>query len=368
MNASNRIGLTGSLLVLLTLAAGCGSQPIPTVAVAGTTATITIPRTFATGYGMAAVGRLGAMSAGGVFDPSVPYDPASNVEDPQRGEMLFELVTLAGVHVAHLPVRYITRVSAQELSPLAEQADMWELNSIGVGLAMIDIPANVPAPADYKIKLTRYVRNETTLVFEPQVQDLSGTSWFGWGNGADPSGIPIRIEPGDGAEHFTPYRAWTNFLGNLSSSSVAATTNTLIKSVPRPFVLFAVTYTDGGGAEVSPPAWEGELTYPRKKLAIRNVGLGSGLPSQGMVSHELSDPEPVDCSDGGDTGTLRLRVVDPPSRHFGVRIAFELLNFDQSCGGRAEVADFQVVQSSLKAYDANGNAQTPNATVFDAIY
>ena len=364
-----RSAFAGCLGLLLSLAAGCGSQPIPTVAVTGSTATVVLPREFSTGYGMAAVGRLGALSVGGsdVFDPTVSYDSSSKIEDPQRGEMVFELVTLSGVHVAYLPVRYITRMGPSELSPLAEQPDTFALNSLGVAIAMVDIPSNVPAPLDYKIKLTRYVRNETTLEFEPLPEALGSTPWYGWGNGGDPSGIPIRIEAGDGSNHFTPYNAWTDFFGNLASSTVASTTNMLKSAVPRPFVSFAVAYTNSGGTDVVAPAWEAELTYPRKKLAIRNVGLGSNLPSRAMVSHMVMDPEPVDCNDGADTGTLRLLVLDPEARHAGVRIAFELLNFDQACGGRAAATDFQVVPGSLKAYDLDGNAQTPISTVSDSI-
>lgn len=73
---------------------------------------------------------------------------------------------------------------------------------------------------------------------------------------------------------------------------------------------------------------------------------------------EAEDPDTVvNCGASQATGTLKLKMLDPERVATGVRVAYELRNFDQPCAGRASASDFTVA-AGFKAYDEDGTLLT----------
>lgn len=142
---------------------------------------------------------------------------------------------------------------------------------------------------------------------------------------------------------------WADVYGTgLTWGSVADELNDLV-----PYPEFLVQVNEFG--QTPPAALEMEVTYPRKKLRIRGVNPVHHADSGVLVHWEAEDPEAtVACNASQATGTLKIKMMDPGRVAPGVRVAYELRNFDQSCAGRATASDFVVVSNSVKAYDEDG--------------
>lgn len=346
--------IAGSLVAI-----GCGSKPIPLFAVAGTTFTIAIPEGFPTGYGT-------RLASNPDQSPPPSYDPNSLAEDPQRGELFFDLYTTTGTFVRHLPLAYITRVNMSPQSRSASAGSM--LYERGQALAFVNIPYQVAA-GSYHIRVIRHRRVPTSPnTYEQAPTPLTNfggwpiAPYYGWGDDSVPSGttsypsrIQITIVAGDGQNHFTPLRGWAEVppdgvLWADVSADLAGLT---------PYPEFDLLVPQAGSPFQKPAAWEAELTYPREMLRIRGVELRHPTRSSAIVRWQAEDPASISCESGSPDGSLKIKVIDPDQETSGVRVAYELRNFGQPCGGRAVWGTFSVSTESFKAYDLDG-ADIPN--------
>lgn len=351
-----------ALALALVVVAGCGSQPIPLSAIEGTTAAILIPMNFHhIGYGRALVKNANQSTA-----PA--YDPNSPLEDPQRGELSFALYDGA-LHLGWLPLRYITRIEMSGAS--RGSVDLVSgVYAEGQTIAFVDIPRGLipdPGGGDYEIKVYLMRRvvgdpNNYAGLSILETQTSAGQLWFGWGQYDPPpvisgqqapaGSIPIHIaESLDDQDHFTPMHGWSDLYGTgLTWGDVADELNDLV-----PYPEFTIQVQQGG--QPPPAAWEMEVSYPRRKLRVRGVTLLHPAESRALVRWDAGDSETsVSCSASPEFGTLKLRMIDPDRVATGVRVAYELRNFDQPCAGRASASDFAVVGPSFKAYDEDGAA------------
>lgn len=344
-------GCTTSFFLLI----GCGSQPIGRVAVPGTTITIPVPPTYYPGYGL----RIGT-------DPATApaYDENNPSEDPQRGELLFKLVKLADPPevYGYLPRRWITRVAIDESSPQAHNGAVVDTTA-GQVLAFVDIPVDVE-DGDYVIEVERYRRDPSspTNAFAFVTTDvdinipfgggIQTVPWIGWGTSDPSAGIPIKIQgPAIDPPEFTDLVGWDEVFG-VYSGSLPLTAADLRNYTPVP------TFTIVAYAGTAPAAWEAEFDYPKDRIRIRSVKLFRDAPSNGIVRYEADDPNAtVSC--GAGSGRLKVKVIDPDQETLGVKVAYELRNFADTCGARAvPSADFDLVANTFRAYDASGTLMT----------
>lgn len=341
-------------LVLMPLTLACGSQPIPQIVVAGTTLTIALPADFP--------GLDQQQSFGRAYDPNSPpaYDSTSALEDPQRGEFVFSLHDPADPETEiHCPLRYIVNLVPNPNSA-ATKPGAPERYALGQTIAFVDIPLSaVPVGTDERnleLRIRRVRRSEVSpydFVDEPIT--LNGADWWGWSvldpPGASQSGNEIRIlRSPDNEEHFTQTHGWIEAPGGVGGGDVA---DDLPLFVPYPHFEVLVPASGVGGA-TPPGAWEAELTYPARRVKIQGVTAKRSDPNGAMVMWSEDSPpsEPVGCS--APDGTIKIQVIDPDRETTGVRVSYELRNFDSTCGGRAKLMDFNIL--SFGAYDLDGEA------------
>jgi hypothetical protein len=360
MQSFTRFGIFAILTGVVAM--GCGTQPIPLIAVTGTTITIPVPGSFPVGFGRAFVTDLNAgMPA---------YAPDSPLEDPQRGELWFSLWTDTEppVFVGLMSTRYITRLQIDPATPAAvgPGAGINAFNREGgQALAFVDVPVNDPGGAaivtgDYIIQVRRLLRDpanpDRNYSHQPAYTDYLGIEWLGWGNPNGVTadvGIPIRIIEGDGQEHFTPLHGYTDVWGfALWHGDI---TYYLESSVPYPSFVMRVPTLEDLQSTPPPAAWEAELSYPKDILRIRAVYAARVDRGSSFVDWEADDPNAiVACGDAN--GTLKIRMIDPQATTQGVRIVFQLRNFENDCGAQAVPEDFVV--ESFNAYDETGAEMT----------
>lgn len=342
-------------------ALGCGTLPLPQSAVEGTTITLPLPVNFPKGYG-----RVLAADPDQASVPS--YSAGSAVEDPQRGELIFELVDAAGVsprgagNPQYLNLRYLTRLKPDPSAPgVIENHAVSPTYRGGQDVAILDLPDDpVDADTDLFIKITRYRRAAGTggnaFSLLPQAQTGQGQDWFGWGSDYAGGGLsvgtsgdptPIRILDSAGLPDPTPKVGWLNFVPY--GLIVNPMEPNLDELVPLPQV--SVRAEQAGPNGPPPAAWELELTYPRNIMKVRAVTPVSVSPGFAIVTWQ-ADQSAADCLTGSDT--LKIQVVDPNVTTRIVNVAFELINFDDTCGRRLDLADVPVVPGSFKGYDVNG--------------
>lgn len=374
MQARMRWRLASALGAVLLLAGlGCGSRPIPMVAVPGTTIVIPVPNPFAGGFGRALNGVVALDPYTELTGPvTVPYVQGSALEDEQRGELLFELRDGVGAFAGYLPVRYMTRLHLDEASqsgspgpgePVTGAAD-------GETLALVDVPANVPK-GPYTIEVERWLRDEVdpdqfVQAPQPTLVDPPGP-WVGWGwedaNGAndDPmKGIPFEVADVNTTypNAFSPFKAWTSFFGTYVEGSQIR--QKLDRLVPRPRVYLYVPGPSGGPL---PAAWELEVQYPRHRIEVLGVGLWRLNRTGALITWDSDPGALVDCGSPG-TASIKIHMIDLAQSTDLVTLAFRPRHFG-SCGGRAQAADFVVVPGSVKAYDDNGDPLTTTAQFID---
>lgn len=369
VDAAGRFRLSRKAIMVLLGSAiaatiGCGSLTIPTVAVEGTTITLMVPNAYPTGYGRTLVSN--PVYNGGFQFPAFGSDP-DHPEDPQRGELMFELVDSSGAALSprrFLQVEYITRVFPHAGSEGSiTQSGLSGTYAEGQTIAMLHIPdGTVPADDDYQIRVTRWVRDDQAKnqYIQVPVQTTLSETWYGWGQdtvspGGSPDPIPIRILDSAGMAPLpgpTPKSGWADFAGaGIHQSDVKEELDTL---VPHPD--FVVTAKPSSPPGPPPAAWEVEFTYPRKFIRIESVTSKNTTSGSAMVSWSADQTETVDCMAADDT--LRIQVLDPDQTTRSVRVSFSLENYDpngtETCGRRAVLGDFQEQSGTFKAFDVNG--------------
>jgi len=340
---------------VVSLALGCGTQPIPQTAVAGTTIAIPIPNGFVPGFGR----RLDQYPE----DPpgvllSFPYDP--DLDDPQRGELVFLLYDSQHTDPPRfLKINYITRVAMHE----STDASYGEKSKYRPGqvLAFVDLPPDL-ATDSYTIEVERWRRADGSDEFEQMPLTIlpSGggdpVDWLGWGGAGPSSGIPISIvaQPAQQDLTFVP-RAWEKFFfGQYSVENQLM--NELANFVPHPsFSFYAL---EEGMEQLNAAAYEVELQYPRALMRVRGVRLDRNHPSGALVTWSIDPPETegaVACDVAPGLATLRIQVVDPDELSRRVFVAYELRNYDDTCGRRIAMTDIVYDPADLIAFDVDGD-------------
>jgi len=328
---------------------GCGSSPIPTIAVEGSTITIFVPQDFEPGFGRALSDTGGP---GSYPHPTLP-------EDPQRGELEFTLVRDSDGAEWTMNLRLVTRVAVDEASRAATANYAFEVFGLPQALALLDVPTGVVPVADeeapFRIVVKRRRRNESSpTTFDDLVTQtyLGGTiDWKGWGDFSPATGIPITIRKGNGSP--TPTTGWFELAGIYGSYDANPDYDWTV-----PYAEFTVVVPIPGNGDPIPHAWDMEIEYPIDKVAIRGVSLSRHHPSSAVVLWRAEDaaglPDDPDTQPacGAPAGTLKIHVADAAAWASGVKVAYNLRNFPD-CGGRASAGDFQIPDFS--AFDQTGS-------------
>ncbi len=360
------------------IAAGCGTLTIPRIAVQGTTITIPVPDGFGPGFGRALNQEL---DVGTSFPPSsysVPYP--SELDDLQRGELVFALRTSPSPIsslVSYLPVQYVTRVHVDGGSLAAVPAPGIDFlgtpPSVGQVLALVDIPQEVP-PGNYYVLVERWKRTieppHTTFVKEtPTINTTPPVNWVAWG-GKDaiyglPNpelGMPIRIvaSPYVSSRFNDALEGYDKLFGSYLTRDFTAD---LPKLVPQPKLRIWVKNTNPESYQI-PAAWEVKIGYPRRKIEILGLELGS-LDRSGAYATLSTATGPEDsCTD--KTGETKISVIDPDRRSAWVEVVYRLRDFDDC--GRAVPGDIVFVADTFKSYKADGSVITPPYALIDNGY
>jgi len=363
-------GFLGLALSSLGLA-GCGTFSIPSIAVQGTTIVIPVPDAFGAGFGRA----LNQDLPFGVVDPaSRVIDPTLNplLEDFQRGELLFALrtgPTLGSSLITYLPVRYITRVHADEatgaaLPPAAGEGYINVGTPVQTGqiVAFVDVPQATP-PGTWYVFIERWRRKPgASSQFEqlaPKTINFSTTTlpwhawagWGGWGGYVSSPDAPLKIRV-VASTYGTLFHdtAWGfdrwSFDGTYAFLNY---TEDLKHLVPNSKLRIRIVNPSTGEF---PAAWEITLAYPAGKLEITGAALGRLHLSGGLVGVNTAG-SPSGC---GGSGTTRISLIDPDRYTQWVDVVYRLRDY-ANCG-RAIPSDFTAVENSLKAYNADGNLIT----------
>jgi hypothetical protein len=363
--------LVAALAVGLGLA-GCGTVSIPRIAVRGTTILIAVPDGFGVGFGLV-LNQHPQLNTIGPANLIIPPNPASPLEDFQRGELLFALrdgPSPSSNLLTYLPARYITRVHVDEGSGAALPAAGEEYLNEGTPwpsgqvVAVVDVPSTTPTGTRY-VFVERWKRSYPTapdhFVKLDPIQFPAGQwlSWAGWRAGTPHPEEPMEIrivENTYGAlfhdtwgfdQWFGNYH-WREYMGDLEGL------------VPRPKLRIWIENILTGER---PAAWEIILQYPGGKLEITGAELGRLHRSGGFVSVSLATGSPSGC-DG--LSTSRISLIDPDRQSGFVNVAYRLRDF-VNCG-RASPSDFTAVAGSLKAYDEDGDLLSPPIAFFDDMF
>lgn len=363
------LGCIGGTAVLVTVLLGCGTYPLPRIAVQGTTITIPVPDVYGTGFGRVLNPRL---DYGETVAANLPiaYPAEATKEDEQRGELLFALHS-SNSHtsgfVTYLPVRWITRVQLDEGSPAALPAagESWNFEPstnpvVGQTVAAVDIPASVP-PTDYWIFVERWWRDTSSLPtsaqnFVERTVRINNplVPWLGWTGSGPQTGIPIQITlaPQSGTR-FTDFDGWDKWFGTYSARNFI---NDLDGLTPRPKLL--IWLDNISTTPVDPPAaWEAQLQYPREKIEVLGVELtGAKHRSGAIVTIQRDSGALMSCVEPTQA-TTKIMVVDPSQSASSVQVVYRPRNFAQC--GRAVAGDFTIAAGSFKGYDVNGNLMAP---------
>lgn len=351
------------------LAMACGSRTVPLAAVEGTTAMVTIPRTFDVGYGLVVAKNPDSLES----PPPFPAQDHEDEEDIQRGELIFTLLDPTappGENERRLPISMITRVALDPASDAARNPGWAYADFKGAqAIALFDIPVGIVNDGeqkDFKIRVDRYRRSAANLdVYERVPQTYAG-EWYGWGEDQQSMSeafIPITIldapEPeGEEVQRVTPLLGYgANEMFTLPFLYEQDLTDYIRLTQPRPEV--RIEAPDPLDAQ----AWEMEVTIPLGKVAFSGVRLLRKESDGAIVLYRL-EPGGVACAADGSPRKVFVKVVDPePSRErraHGVAILFQNRN---SCPQPQRVVPGDVVldPASIKAYDLAGAITTAPA-------
>jgi len=378
------------LFIVAFMGIGCGSAPIPTAVVEGTTATITLPAETIVGYGR-------AWSGAEITDPADWADsmepaaapamtiPGFALEDLQRGEMILilsEISVSSGIttDITRLPVRFITRVEVDSSTNSAfDSSDPVRKGQVVVAF---EVPPGLVTDAEGKrdlwIRVERYRRDVTaqpSWTFVPlPVVDVAGLASpsIGWGlsDGAT-AGHPIPIAivdhpAADGAEpaageDFTPREGWGiiydcpgGFNCGLKASKTPFFELLAPDFIPNPeFSILTLSTTD------HPAAWEFDIEYPSHRMEIVGVTLERKMAGQAYLDWSKRDPPLPEGDCTLAPRTLDIKIVDPEALTRGVNIAFRLRNvFYYPCPDPPPFVEshLTVAQQTALAYDVDGNS------------
>ncbi len=365
--------LAGIFGLALLASFGCGSTPIPRVAVAGTTITIAVPYFFGAGFGSTMNAYFMSnppVVPFGVPRPAledVPYAASSGLEDEQRGEMLFALHDVDDPNsgfVTYLPVFRMLRVHMDEASAAVNPAPGETLPVLygtdyrhGQAVAFLMIPKEVgagSAPMDYWIFPERWRRDTADPHdFAQEQPTINGVpdSWLGWAGTGAGGGIPIRIVSAETAgtqdlHRWTPEAVWDNYAGNYAQGDAADDLDVML---PRPKIMLQVTAQRG-----NPAAWETSINYPRNKVEILGVEIGRRNRSGALVGWE-PDEDLDPCNEEEEPGSFRVFMVDPEQKTPWVKIVYRVRPLDEDgCQGRVVAGDFAIDSPTFRSYDADG--------------
>lgn len=379
------VGVTVAVAAFL----GCGSHPIPTSIVEGTSGTITLITDLEVGYGL----RMAGLQSGAWFFNSGHPD-----EDIQRGEMILTLVDESGpspVDVTRLPVRFITRA---EIDSASTEATSTESTGTKTQVVIVfDVPPGLvdDAPPGYKnfgIRVERWRRDmdHANKAFEKLSVFDTGTTQFqgvGWGSrstfptalipitvvddpavaASEPSVFAGTVDPEPAQIGPTERTGWGAVI-TCEYGACGATfseqiyfNNQRFDYVPNP----EFTIRIGGTCSACvPAAWEFDVDYPSDRVSIVNVSLDRKMKDQAYLDWEA--PESTGgCTSPHTTQTANIRIADRDALARGVRIAFRLRNIDDAnCQTPISATDFVV--SPVSAYDANGETKTFPTLELDA--
>jgi hypothetical protein len=358
-------------LVLAGLFLGCGSRPVPLTVQAGSTFTLLVPNSLDgsnVGFGRAAQGAFGPASLDpGDFQtglPSaseVPFDPASPLEDVQRGELAIKLFNSSAAF--WLPVRYLSRVDAAAESDAGLDGRVLESGrtvgghpanqqQVGQIVAFVDVPAEVPQ-GTYRFRPVLIRRDPVTADF---VHVSHGELW---GDAGSDELFVLSSDLGPGVPAPTPLRAiWREL--ELSESE----TGPLLESiVPNPSLVLLMVDAPPPDTTTSihPAAASLEILYPGKRVEVlgvvhhEHVGTGSSI----RWRTEAVAGEPDDCS---TRRRLRADLVDADQRTDALGVVFMLKDPFGACPGAVSPSDFEMEDAQL--YDIDGSAlDLPNFAV-----
>jgi hypothetical protein len=322
--------------------------------VKGTTIVFPVPDGFGAGFGRA----LNATLQYGDVDLTLKsVDVESPLDDFQRGELLFALragPSTALARITYLPVRYITRVHADESSDAALPAELANVGTpiqTGQIVAFVDVPYTAELTAGtYYVFVERWRRASSgstqfvQMTPTPINFNYWPLPWVAWGATTSPdAGMKLRIvdqtPPGEGPFFHSPTLGFDKWGGGYHSLDHMDELNQLV-----PNLKLRIWIGDG---QTNPAAWEMTLAYPAGKIEVTGAALGRIHLSGGLVSVSTTS-SPAGCVGPGST---RISMVDPDQRSQWVDLVYRLR--DPDCG-RAAAPDFTPVGSS-KAYDVDGN-------------
>jgi hypothetical protein len=361
-------GTLVGLLLLAVIALGCGSQPIPLTAQAGTTFVLMVPKHVVPGFGRGWTGSPElydpddgpalygwAGSAGGAAEPDL------DLEDLQRGELFINAVKEDALGVADpsdpdsvfvFPVAYITRVAAAKTSAAAlartrEKQDPnyqsstveAEKNWEGQVMAFVDIPTNTPE-GDYQI----YTQRRRRKFFSPEQWEDIGPMEDGWNNTEPVRLHVIAADEPSGPGNFSEFQGANNSQWQHNEARLKT-------MVPYPELRILVA--TAVPTLFRPAAAEIELEYPAGTVGIAGVALGKNDPSAAIVRWEIV---PGVSSPGcWDPWTLRIHLVDPDQLTGHLRVAFHHID-PTTCPHWVPLSNFDIVSWSF--YDEAGNPET----------
>ena len=355
-----RTTLSGSLGLALSILglAGCGTYSVPRFAVKGTTIMFPVPDGFGAGFGRALNDTL---VFGDINPGDNPVDFNAPHEDFQRGELLFALreePSTSSARITYLPVRYVTRVHADESSGAAlpeEYDNAGTPVQTGQIVAFVDIPYIGPEqlPAGtYYVFVERWRRSSSGSPHFVQLTPTSinhngwPTPWVGWAALSPDQGIKLRIVDqsgaGEGEFFHQPAIGFDKWAGSYSSHDHAEDLDRLVPNLKLRI------WIGNPQTDTYPAAWEMELAYPVGKFEVIGASLGRNHRSGSLVTMSTTGSPSGPCQ---GSGTARISMIDPDQHTFWVDLVYKLRS--PACG-RATVSDFTLV-GSPKVYDIDGN-------------
>lgn len=368
----------------------CGLEPVPRVAVEGTTIAIAVPKAFDVGHGRALTSGASPPSVTDVTSLSQltgpPIDPSNMaIEDLQRGEIVAVLVDeLTSTPVAVLDVPTVAAVnldpSADHIanSPSNYAAQRQNIVFVEIPLAREDgteLVTDLERSRRFSIELRRFRRqgfgsSQTTFELVPQrrAEELGAANWLGWafaGTGDPLKGIEIEIvdAPGDFAQGQEEL-AYTSFTGYTLADQGSGPTeysSSFDPSVGVPAPYFLVVFAASNGHT----ALEFDFEYPAERMQITEVRPNRGGGWVGISP--APSPAPA-CSPSPVPQRATVHVADPEKKVEAVVVYYELKDDVVGCDtapvtivatASSPIPDVTVDAASVKAWDVDGNPIAP---------
>lgn len=302
----------GAIALAGALSAACNSNPIPLIAVQGTSFVLPV-----------------GSSGSAVEMPFGSELSTGSRPDKQRGDLVVGLCPVAQPDCPspqYLVTRYVTSVMPGPASPAAILAPttsavygMQPVFSPQM-LVVVDIPDSV-APSEYSVNVRKRAYGSSPGQNETYLSDINpGTIRVV----ARPAGVPAAPNPAE-------TRLGTGTFGIGQD---------LVNMVPYPTVVVRLKDSLQADSFFYPAAAEFEVTYP-VNITIKGV-YEEGHPGRGSI---------VLMNDNPATRTLRISLVDPKRCTPSVRVAY-----DWTAARTTPVvpADFSVVEANTRTYDLAG--------------